>query len=111
MRNAAVPNKDMFMKRDRKFVRYKEGAALYGIGITRFQQLAREAKVEQRDLQLRNLQQTTSTDLSTQSSLYSSNCGGSLKKVKSTEKDLPIVVGLFFCYKQTYRVILVLALL
>lgn len=44
MRNAAVPNKDMFMKRDRKFVRYKEGAALYGIGITRFQQLAREAK-------------------------------------------------------------------
>ena len=31
-------------RRARKFVRYKEGCELYGMGITKFQQLAKEAK-------------------------------------------------------------------
>lgn len=31
-------------KKFRKYVRYKEGAELYGIGSTKFQQLAKEAK-------------------------------------------------------------------
>lgn len=31
-------------KKSRKFVRYREGAELYGMGITKFQQLAKEAK-------------------------------------------------------------------
>lgn len=31
-------------KRARKFIRYKEGAASYGMGLSKFQQLAHEAK-------------------------------------------------------------------
>lgn len=38
-REAATPDKKF-----RKYVRYKEGAELYGIGSTKFQQLAKEAK-------------------------------------------------------------------
>lgn len=31
-------------KRARKFVRYKEGCEMYGLGLTKFQALAKEAK-------------------------------------------------------------------
>lgn len=37
----SIRPKDM---RTKKFVRYKEGAELYSIGLTKFQQLAKEAK-------------------------------------------------------------------
>lgn len=35
---------DATKKGAKKFVRYKEGAELYSIGLTKFQQLAKEAK-------------------------------------------------------------------
>jgi len=31
-------------KKERKFIRYREGAAKYSMGLSKFQQLAREAK-------------------------------------------------------------------
>ena len=31
-------------RRSRKYIRYKEGAELYSMGMTKFQQLAKEAK-------------------------------------------------------------------
>ena len=32
------------IRRSKKFVRYNEGAEIYGIGLTKFQELAKEAK-------------------------------------------------------------------
>lgn len=32
------------IRRSKKFVRYSEGAEIYGIGLTKFQELAKEAK-------------------------------------------------------------------
>ncbi len=31
-------------KKERKYIRYREGAAKYGMGMSKFQQLAKEAK-------------------------------------------------------------------
>lgn len=38
-------NYEAAKKRGRKFVRYSEGSATYGMGLSKFQQLAHEAKV------------------------------------------------------------------
>ena len=35
---------DITKRKSLKFVRYKDGAMLYGMGLTKFQQLAKEAK-------------------------------------------------------------------
>ena len=44
MENAMHRKGSLTDRRARKYVRYKEGAEMYGMGITKFQQLMKEAK-------------------------------------------------------------------
>lgn len=39
----AIDNVKKTQKQNRKFVRYKEGAEMYGMGLSKFQELAKDA--------------------------------------------------------------------